>query len=448
MLSVSGMRGLIGQSLTPPVAARFGAAFGSWLAPQHNRPPRVVLGRDSRPSGPMIEHAVAAGLLATGCEVVRVGVLSTPGIAVMIDQLHADGAMAITASHNPLPWNGIKALRADGVAPPPDQARQIIDLFHNDTQRYVPVEDLQTDTGDDTGCAAHVDRVLALVDTDLIRGANLTCVVDSAHGAGGDEARLLLDQLGVRVDHMYAQPTGLFPHTPEPTRENLTQLCQRVADTDADVGFAQDPDADRLAVVDEAGTYIGEEYTLALCALHTLEPGGVIAANLSTSRMIDDIAAGVGGKVVRTPVGEANVAAAMRAHGAKVGGEGNGGIILPAISQVRDSIIGIALVLELLAQRKQPLSDIVKDIPAYAIVKDKASIDGLALGAINARLLETFADQRIDTQDGIRIDWDDRWVHVRPSNTEPILRLIAEARTEADALELLNRAKACVVAAS
>jgi len=444
MLSVSGMRGLIGQSLTPPVAARFGAAFGSWLADQHDRPPRVVLGRDSRPSGTMIENAVAAGLLATGCEVVRVGVLSTPGIAVMIETLEADGGMAVTASHNPLPWNGIKALRADAVAPPPDQAQQIIDHFKNDTQRYAAVEAIQTDTTNDAGCATHVERVLELVDADLIRNAKLSCVVDSVHGAGGDEARLLLDRLGVAVDHLYAEPTGLFPHTPEPTKDNLTELAQRVANTDADVGFAQDPDADRLAIVDEAGTYIGEEYTLALCTLHALEPGGVVAANLSTSRMVDDIAGKAGGSVVRTPVGEANVAAAMRQRGSKVGGEGNGGIILPAISQVRDSVVGIALILEMLAKRKQPLSDIVRDIPAYAIVKDKVSIEGLALDDINAKLLKTFADQRIDTQDGVRIDWDDKWVHVRPSNTEPILRLIAEARTEADANDLLDRAKACV----
>ncbi|MFI4861350.1 MAG: phosphoglucosamine mutase [Phycisphaerales bacterium JB063] len=449
MLSISGMRGLIGLSLTPDVATRYATAFGNWLSePEHRRPghdpasaPHVVLGRDSRASGPMLEHAAVAGLIAAGCRVTRVGVLSTPGVAVMADQLQADGGMVITASHNPFPWNGIKALRHDGVAPPPDQAHDIIRRFRENDLAYAGVADLQDATQDDTGTDIHVQRVLELVDTQAIRDAKLSAVVDSVHGAGGPEARALLDALGVTLHHLYAEPTGDFPHVPEPTQENLTELCAVVKDQKADIGFAQDPDADRLAVVDELGNYIGEEYTLALCALHKLGQGDAVAANLSTSRMVDDVAQSVGGTVIRTPVGEANVTQGMRSHGATLGGEGNGGIIDNRVSQVRDSLIGMAYLCEMLAARKQPLSAIVDEQPRYAIVKDKAGIDPAVLEAMPAKMADAFADQRIDTQDGIRVDWDDRWVHVRPSNTEPIIRVIAEARGQAEAKALVAQVR-------
>jgi len=439
MLSISGLRGLVGSSLTPAVATRFGSAFGSWLSAKLGRAGHVVLGRDSRASGRMLEPAVTAGLLATGCRVTRVGILSTPGVAVMIDELSADGGMVVTASHNPLPWNGLKPLRADGVAPPPDQAHEIIRRFREDDFRFVETPgEAHHET---RGCDIHVGRVLQLVDAERIRQAKLRCVVDSVHGAGGDEARALLEALGVEVQHLYAEPTGDFPHTPEPTQANLVSLSEAAAGADAHVGFAQDPDADRLALVDERGRYIGEEYTLALGALHKLEPGGAIAANLSTSRMIDDIAATRNAKVIRTPVGEANVAAAMREHDATLGGEGNGGIIDRRISQVRDSIVGIAFILELLATRNQPLSAITRDIPAYAMVKDKVSIEGLSADDAQQKVKSHFAHDRLDTQDGIRVDLDNRWVHVRASNTEPILRLIAEAPTRQAAQDLIQQCR-------
>lgn len=447
MLSISGMRGLVGQSLTPTVAARFGAAFGSWLwtnrrpGNDQSKPPTVALGRDSRQSGPMIEAAVASGLASTGCKVIRVGVISTPGVAIAANHLSADGGMVITASHNPFPWNGIKPLRHDGVAPPPEQVNDIIRRFKEDDFNYVGTDKLIRFEDFPAGDKHHVDEVLALVDVELIKSANLTATVDSVHGAGGDEARHLLHALGVKLHHLYAEPTGDFPHTPEPTKDNLVELSEQTAKLGADVGFAQDPDADRLAIVDENGSYIGEEYTLALCALHKLGQGESVAANLSTSRMIDDIAANVGATVIRTPVGEANVTQGMRDNGATLGGEGNGGIIDNRISQVRDSIIGMAFVLELIAARKQPLSAIVKDIPAYAIVKDKADVDPAVLETMPEKMQAAFAEQKIDLQDGVRIDWPNKWVHVRPSNTEPIIRVIAEASDEAEAKELVQRVR-------
>lgn len=445
MLSVSGMRGLVGASLTPVVVARYAAAFGSWLKANRNTPnPSVAVGRDSRPSGAMVESAAVAGLLSVGCRVTRLGIVSTPGVAVMLDELSADGGMVLTASHNPIVWNGVKPLRHDGVAPPPDDVRDIIGRFERDDLDYADVHGLSIVDDNDTTVTVHVARVLEHVDADLIRGAKLKAVVDSVHGAGGPEARALLDALGVELVHEYAEPTGLFPHTPEPTRENLVGLCDSVKQHQADIGFAQDPDADRLAVVDERGEYIGEEYTLALCVLHGLKAGGHVAANLSTSRMVDDIAAQVGGTVHRTPVGEANVAKAMRDHGAQLGGEGNGGIILAPVSQVRDSLVGMALLLEMLAQRQQPLSAVVASVPAYAIVKDKAPVDPKLVAKIGPALSEAFSGRQIDTQDGVRVDWPDRWVHVRPSNTEPIVRLIAEAATEDDANMLIAQTKAAL----
>ncbi len=445
MLGISGMRGLVGQSLKPEIVCRYAAAFGHWLkTARDTAAPVVVLGRDSRPSGAMYENAVAAGLTSVGCRVIRVGILSTPGVAIMGDHRDADGGVVITASHNPKPWNGVKLLRHDGVAPPPDQARAIIDLYKKNAAAHVEVDALQSEETDFSGAQVHLDRVAAVVDVQAIRAAKLKVVVDSVHGAGGDEAALLLDHLGVERVHLYAQPTGHFPHVPEPLRENLTELCEVVKQQGAHAGFAQDPDADRLAIVDEQGSYIGEEYTLVLCALAQLGQGDATAANLSTSRMIDDVAAAAGATVVRTPVGEANVAAAMREHGATVGGEGGGGIIYRPISQVRDSVVGMALVCELLAKRKQALSAVVASTPAYAMVKEKIAIVPGSAGPALQWAAQHFADQKVDVQDGVRVDWPDRWVHVRPSNTEPLLRIIAEATTQADAKALVDQVRAGV----
>jgi len=442
MLSVSGMRGLVGRSITPSVAARYASAFGSWLCNQvSSGAPHVVLGRDSRPSGQMFEMAAASGLAAVGCRVTRVGILSTPGVAIMAGHLSADGGMVITASHNPIIWNGIKALKSDGAAPPAEQALQIIERFKADDFAYAPVEAIQPCGEDASGVKVHFDKILPHIDVDAIRAAKLKVVVDSVNGAGGEEARDLIESLGVELIHMYPEPTGLFPHTPEPTRENLTELCDRVKQHGAAIGFAQDPDADRLALVDERGSYIGEEYTLALSAMHLVGKGDQVVANLSTSRMVDDIAAAVGASVVRTPVGEANVAAGMKQCGAALGGEGNGGVIWSRVSGVRDSLVGMALLLEMLAKRGRPLSELVAQTPAYAIIKDKANASEDLIKQIGPILKDTFSNERIDTQDGVRVDWPDKWVHVRPSNTEPIIRIIAEAAHAEEARELVHRVR-------
>lgn len=447
MLSVSGLRGVIGQSLTPDVATKYAQAFGQWLIGRSKDPtPHVVLGRDSRPSGEMIQNAATAGLLSVGCRVTELGIVTTPSVGIMIDHLGADGGMVVTASHNPIIWNGLKVLDAHGVSPPPEQVEQVIGSFKGGPIQTLPVHQLRSIERNDTSHQVHVDRVLGHIDVAAVQGRPKKVVIDSVHGAGGAAARMLCDRLGAEFVHLYAEPTGQFPHAPEPTRENLAGLADAVRELGADVGFAQDPDADRLAIIDERGTYIGEEYSLALCAMHVMSrtPNSAAVANLSTSRMIDDLATQFGGRVWRSPVGEANVAKRMRLEKATIGGEGNGGVIWPTVGYVRDSISTIGLVLELMATRNQSISQLVNQIPAYAIVKHKVDIrPGMADAAVKM-LAEAYADQRIDTQDGIRIDLDDGWLHVRPSNTEPILRIIAEAADENQAKVLVDRAEGLI----
>lgn len=463
MLSVSGLRGLVGKSFTGPVAGRYAAVFGQWLVSQLNKNrnlqgqtrPHLVIGRDSRPSGAMIESAVATALTRIGCRVTLLGIVTTPGVSLMVQQLQADGGMVITASHNSIEWNGLKVLDRDGAAPTADQITQVTEQFEADNVDYTvgaPVEmvDHNTDTH-----RVHVESILNQIDAEAIRRCHIKVVLDSVHGSGGTVTAMLCRQLGVELTHLYDTPTGSFPHPPEPTQQNLSGLCEAVCKHGADIGFAQDPDADRLAIVDEAGRYIGEEYTLALSCLQVLERNpnlvgsNVLVTNLSTSRMIEDIAARLSSRslghvdVVRTPVGEANVAAAIRANRALIGGEGNGGVILPSVSQVRDSLVGIGLVLEMLAKRQQPISYLVNEIPKYAIVKDKVDLttnpsDTIRLiNELHQRMQGHYIQQKLDYQDGVRVDWPDRWIHARSSNTEPIFRIIAEAENEPIAREMI-----------
>ncbi len=454
MLSVSGLRGIVDESLTDAVARRYGLAFGQWLrATSQVDQPHVVVGRDSRPSGQRFAPAVAQGLAEAGCHVTLLGICSTPGVGIMIDHHQAQGGMVITASHNPIQWNGIKALRHDGLAPPPDQARQIIDRFEAlagesadaaaSATAAAPIEH------DEAGPQTHVQRVLDRVSqVPLQSDRTIRAVVDPVNGAGGPEAKLLLSALGCEARFINLQPDGQFTHPPEPTAANLRDLCHAVTDHQADIGFAQDPDADRLAIVDEQGRYIGEEYTLVLAARQVLETAGrqgaCVVANLSTSRMIDDVARQYGCTVRRSPVGEANVVAVMQQCDGLIGGEGNGGVIWPVVGNIRNSLVGMALVLELMARTRKTVSQLVSEIPAYHIVKQKIPIEAGQTERIIDTVAEALADQQVDRQDGLRVDWPDGWFHLRPSNTEPIMRLIAEAPTAAAAEALIDQARAAM----
>ncbi|MCI0674514.1 MAG: hypothetical protein L0Y42_01925, partial [Phycisphaerales bacterium] len=358
MLSVSGARGIVGQSMTPAVARGFAAAFASFAREQTDLDqPVLCIGRDSRPSGKELAQAAIEGVNGAGCKAIDLGLVATPTVGVMIQHHGAAGGLVITASHNPGQWNGLKCLNSDGAAPPAERAAEIIRRFKVADFKRPPVP--PSIIRDDSANSVHISRVLAAIEPAPIRSAKLKVVLDSINGAGSIAGRSLLEQLGCDVVHINSEPNGVFAHAPEPVEANLRDLAARTRDENAACGFAQDPDADRLAIIDETGRYIGEEYTLVLAAkrvldLHRNSELGtrnselIVAANLSTSRMIDDLAAQYPNvRVVRTAVGEANVVAAMQPHGdrAIIGGEGNGGVIFPPVCWVRDSYSAMALVL-------------------------------------------------------------------------------------------------------
>lgn len=435
IISISGMRGLVGENLFPETAATYGAAFGTFLRERWSDPirkPVVALGRDSRLSGSMFAAAVASGLCSTGIDVIDLGICSTPAVGLMVRHLGCQGGIVITASHNPIEYNGIKLLLDNGIAPPKPLAEQIRQRFVEKKIQYANAIGSGAISSNTQTIRVHVEKVLSVVHPEEIRPHKYTVVLDSINGAGGPEAQQLLEELGCRVIGINLEPTGRFAHKPEPIEENLTSLCEKVRQTDADLGFAQDPDADRLAIVDEQGTYIGEEYTLALAALLRFSecPGGKAATNLSTSRMIDDIAARSGGTVLRTPVGEANVAETMLKHQCIIGGEGNGGVIDLRVGPIRDSLVAMALTLQLMALTGKSIRQLTEEIGHYQMIKLKYTADAEQAQALIEAARAAFPTAQSNTQDGCRLDLPDGWLHIRTSNTEPIVRIIFETRTE------------------
>jgi phosphomannomutase len=443
------MRGTIGGTLTPAVVSKMAAAFAAFLKQKSpGKRLSVIFARDSRPSGPWVRDAAIAALIASGLEVIDLDIVSTPGAAMMVKHLGASAAIVATASHNPIQWNGLKFLNDQSVAPPPSDADAIKALYHAERTDFVSVENLHPARRNTETHALHVKRVLEHVDVLGISTKRYKVVLDSVNGAGCVSSATLLSKLGCQVVHLNGIPDGRFAHEPEPTEKNLVGLADEVRRQRAAVGFAQDPDADRLAIVDENGRYIGEEYSQALAAKWILSRRpGVTVTNLSSSRMLDDIAAEFKSRVIRTAVGEANVVQAMLANHAVIGGEGNGGVIDPRIVPGRDSLVGMAYVLQLMAATGLSVSQLVDQIPHYEIVKTKFPCRReMADRAVEA-LKQHFASERIDTQDGIRIDWPNAWVHARPSNTEPIMRVIAEAPDRAAADKIIADVRAVIDAA-
>jgi phosphomannomutase len=432
IVSVSGIRGIVGQGLTSDKALAFALALGT-----HLQGGRVVLCRDGRPSGRMLGHAVLAGLLETGCEVHDLGVAPTPTCGLAVRRLQAAGGIQITASHNPAEWNGLKLFAGDGAVLNPGQGLKVKQIF--DTQAFQRVGWARQGTWRECHDAAlwHRDRVLELIDAAGIRTRGFRVFLDANGGAGGPLGQSLLDALHGRPVIVAGAADGVFSHAPEPLAENLQHVCPLVREAQADVGFVLDPDADRLAIIDETGRYVGEELTLALAVQFRLgQQHGPVVINMSTSRVCEDLARQSSVPCERSAVGEANVVEKMRQVGAVIGGEGNGGVIDPRIGFVRDPFIGMALVLNLMAVTGKKLSQLVADLPAYTIVKDKYAVSRELLPGLNAALQKRWPEARTNRLDGLRLDWPDRWVHVRPSNTEPVVRVIAEAPRPEDARTL------------
>ena len=447
MISVSGIRGLVGSDLTPEIVARYAAALGAWSASAGSGTASgratVVLGRDARTSGAMFAQAATAGLMSVGVDIIDLGIVPTPTVQLAVEHHRAAAGLILTASHNPIEWNALKFVGPDGIFLDAGAGRAVRELADRGPPRatWSAIGRVRQDPG---AIDRHLDAILALpaIDVEAIRRKRFSVALDCVRGAGATAMLPLLERLGCEVHGINLETDGLFPRPPEPVPENLGELSRLVRDTGAAIGLATDPDVDRLALVDETGRPIGEDYTLAFAVAAVLDgriseaSTPTVVVNLSTSLVVEDAARSRGARFVRAPVGEANVARAIRDEGALIGGEGNGGVMLPALHIGRDAPLGVALILHLLAATGVTLSSLVSAAPRYTIVKAKGP-RGPELRPLYDRLRRHFPDATADERDGLRLSWRDRWLHVRPSGTEPIVRLIAEAPTPADAEALV-----------
>lgn len=442
IISVSGLRGIVGETLTPEIARRYAMAFAQGLPAGP-----VIVTRDGRANGPQLVEHVMEGLAAGGAtKVFNAGVAATPTTGVLIRQHKATGGVQISASHNPAQYNGMKLFSAEGRVIPGAAGQQVLERYQalcQNPQSAAQKVSAATLCELPETTAHHLQLVLNTIDVARIQTKKYRVLLDANHGAGSVLGEKLLEALGCQVTMLGGTPDGLFAHTPEPTAENLATVLQQVTGTDSAIGFCQDPDADRLAIIDENGRYLGEEYTLALCVDHVLrQTPGPVVTNCSTSRMTEDLANRRGVPFQRSAVGEANVVDKMNELGAVLGGEGNGGCIDPRVGLVRDSFVGMALVLDAMAARDVPISALADELPRYAICKTKIELPSENVSPGLDALEAHFADAAPDRLDGLRLDWADRWLLVRASNTEPIVRAIAEAPTAADAEKLCSDAAA------
>lgn len=425
--SVSGLRGIVGDGLDPASAAEFAASYAAGCAPGP-----IVVGHDGRVSAQVFTHAVLAGVTATGRDALLVGPTATPTIGRLVRDQGASGGIQISASHNPPEYNGLKFFQPEGMVLSAAAGRAVLERLERKAFGWASWDALGRVRTLEDPDHTHLNQVLKIVDVEAIRRKKFRVVLDACHGAGGRLGTALLRALGCEAVVLGGVPDGRYDHRPEPTETNLRAFSAVVPATAAAVGFAQDPDADRLALVDETGRYIGEELTLALAASRRLSQArGPVVLNLSTSRVTEDLAAAHGCPVHRTPVGEIHVVERMRAEGAVLGGEGNGGVIDPRVGFVRDSFVAMALVLDLLAATGEVLSRVVDGLPRYAMVKDQYPLRSArgpqSVAELWDRISAAYPDAKSDRRDGLRLDWSDRWVHVRASNTEPIVRVIAES---------------------
>lgn len=443
--SISGIRGTIGgkvgDNLTPIDAVKFASAYGIWLKEQRNKENyRVVVGRDARISGEMIQNLVMNTLVGLGIHVIDLGLSTTPTVEVAVPMEHADGGIILTASHNPKQWNALKLLNAKGEFLNAAEGARILEIAEADQMTFAEVDDLGKITKNEAYMDIHIDEVLKmpLVNKKAIKDAKFKVVVDGVNSSGGIIIPLLLERLGVEAVKLYCEPTGHFPHNPEPLKEHLQDLSAMVVNEQAHFGIAVDPDVDRLAFVDENGDMFGEEYTLVACADYVLSktPGNTVS-NMSSTRALRDITEKHGGSYEASAVGEVNVVELMKKNNAIIGGEGNGGIIYPELHYGRDALVGVALFLSLLAEKGMTTSALRGTYPNYFMGKKKIDLSpGLDVDGILKAMEERYKNEKLTTIDGVKIDFSESWVHLRKSNTEPIIRIYTEApsQDEADGL--------------
>lgn len=446
--SISGIRGTIGgvinENLTPIDAVKFSAAYGTWLKENLGKSNcKVVIGRDARISGKMISDLVSSTLQGLGIDVIDLGLSTTPTVEVMVPYFKADGGIILTASHNPKQWNALKLLNAKGEFVSGKDGERILEIAEKDAFEFADVEDLGTYENFDKAIELHIDQILALplVNAEAIAAKKFKVVIDAVNSTGGIAIPPLLDKLGVDYVKMYCEPNGHFPHNPEPLKEHLTDISQKVVEESADLGIVVDPDVDRLALISEDGEMFGEEYTLVAVADYVLgKTASPTVSNLSSSRALRDIAQKHGQTYAASAVGEVNVVEKMKEIGAKIGGEGNGGIIYPELHYGRDSLVGIALFLSHLAEKDMKLSELRASYPPYFMGKKKIDLQaGIDVDAILKKVEEKYQSEEISTVDGVKIDFPTQWVHLRKSNTEPIIRIYTEAPTQDQADALADR---------
>jgi len=440
MISVSGIRGIYGTDLTPENLTRFAAAYGTWIDGG-----KIVLGRDTRPTGQICEDLVAATLQSTGCDVIKVGVVPTPTVAMAVLNHGAAGGIIISASHNPEEWNALKLLNSKSEFLDADQGKEVMDISEQKNFNYQPFDKIGSINQDTEALFRHINKILALpyIDADKIAAANFSVAIDPVNGTGGIALPPLLKKLGVETIHQINEaPTGLFAHVAEPLPEHLQDICALVKEKKCDLGIVTDPDADRLALVTDEGEPFGEEYTQAAAFDFMLKNNaGPVATNLSSSRVAEDIAKKYNQTCHRSAVGEINVVKKMQEVNAVIGGEGNGGVINPDLHYGRDALAGIAMILQLLAEREISSSAYRRSLPDYYMQKDKMQLTDIDGDAVLNKAEKQFAEQNPDTTDGVKIDFEDGWVHLRKSNTEPIIRIYSEGISPEKAKELAQLVK-------
>lgn len=446
--SISGIRGTIGgvqgNNLTPLDAVKYAAAYGEWVKKQRNKEThRIVVGRDARISGEMIQQLVMQTLVAMGIHVIDLGLSTTPTVEMAVEMEHADGGIILTASHNPKQWNALKLLNNKGEFLNAAAGQEILDIAAAESVVFSEVDDLGEISINDAYIDLHIDEILnlPLVQPEKIKKQKFRVVVDGVNSTGGIAVPLLLEALGVEPIKLFCTPNGEFPHNPEPLKEHLGDLMQKVQDEKADFGIVVDPDVDRLAFVDENGEMFGEEYTLVAVADYVLgkTPGNTVS-NMSSSRALRDVTEKHGGTYTASAVGEVNVVEKMKETKAVIGGEGNGGIIYPELHYGRDSLVGIALFLSFLAEKKMKVSDLRKTYTSYYMSKKKIDLTpDLDVDALLKKMEAKYSTEEINTIDGVKIDFPENWVHLRKSNTEPIIRIYTEAKSQQKADDLADR---------